>query len=250
MKHLELPPVIVALDVSAPTLAHDIITAINDYDRNDIALQFRASRLLAEGDALVQEAKEADWNVIIATRFGDEPKKLALDLDTYISDSANNPFAITLEPPARTSGDAEVLEIALSRVHGLGVVTIGFSRLDKLFSNDHDHIADTDYGTWRRARELGIRATEVAFSGMRSFYNSIASYEGTVEDGPLIVVSKILDSDSIKDPRNPDTDMVHSNARQVYESGAASVLMGDSVIRANKPTDVLDAVLEAHRETR
>lgn len=234
----EFPPVIAALDVTSSEQASRLMHTLDRYDREDVALQFRASRLMAEGDALIREAQALDWKVVAATRYGDEPKKLALDLDTFREGKNPKPFAITMEPTAPNREDAHLLVAALAQVHDIGVVTIGFGRSDRIVSTDHDHIADIDFASWQRSSELGIHAAEVTFSGLHHFYEAVATHEEPASS-PHVIVSKILDN---------DPSVIQANALQAYEYGARSILLGGSIIRANDPTVIVDAVLEAHHQ--
>lgn len=243
----ELPPVIVALDVSSANRAHTVMRTIDDYDRSQIALQFRASRLMAEGDGLVQEAREADWNVIIATRFGDKANKMALDIDTTVKDSDTNPWGITLETPHRSSEGIEELKIAISRARGLGVHTISFSRSDRFHPNDYDHIAETDFDTWVKSKEFTIDATEIAYNGLDNFFRLMELQEKNLQDGPALIVSHI----PYKEPgtrRKASRNIIHTHAQNAFGYGVTSLLLGDSIVEASDPADIIDAVLEAHEE--
>lgn len=245
MTNRELPPVIAALDVRSSDEARDLIQRLDVFDRDSVALQFRASHLMAEGNILIDEAQKEGWKVIAATRFGDEPNKLALDLDVY-SKKNNNPFAITLEPPAvnRISDSASLL-IAVNNVHEQGIMTIGFSHSDRLGPLDHDHIAESDLATWERARDIGIHASEVVFSGMDGFY---ASRKTGNDSDPLVIVSKIP-AVSYVDRQRPPLESVWFNSRTAFSKGASSILLGDLVVHADNPVHTIDAILDAHEST-
>lgn len=242
-----LPPVIVALDVRTPDRAKEIMTELHHFHRHDVGLQIRASLLIRHGQEVIKAARKNGWTVIAGTGFGGEPRKLELDLDTYIVDHKNPdvlPRGLTLEPPHESSAvDFDKLKDKLRIVHETGVATIGIARTDQfLAERDVNIIAERDFNMWQRAKELGITAAEVIFRGLH--YGSQLSGTPYSPDGPGLIVSKISQSLDGKHTENP----IPENSRIAYSLGANSVLLGQSIVDSPSPVEVVRQVLEAHTE--
>lgn len=246
MKSIEqIPPVVVALDVETIEEERNIVQALDDFSREDIALQVRQGRM---DSPHFRELIQDGWFVIAGNRFDDAPAKMAIDIHYALraEDEEHTPrplpHAITVRPP-RTSDVSEltVIRNCIDTIQKLKVPrhgdnprddktmelsVIGTAQPELFHRSDNEHIGDQAYLNAKRARAIDIQGFEVVFNGLRGYVDN---------GGPGIVLASKLSLSELS---------LQDAAHEAYKLGAKSIILGDSVVKSPQPAVIIRNILD------
>jgi hypothetical protein len=261
-----IPPIIVALDTATIDGAREVVEKLGHFSPADLAFIVRQGMLDTN---LMRELVEDGWFVIGGTRFADAPSKVTLDVKLALRthDESGNlrtlPHALTLEPFKTTNRDELkyaaklVTEVHNTKTKGhdwftpthepvpdVGVSLIGIAQPEVFHHSDREQIGSQACNEAIRALAVGIQAFEIVFNGLEIFIHERNNVAELLEDGPTKAALLSGEGIMLTSKLSLAEIELKKAAAIAYKLGARSIILGDSVVKNDKPSEVIQTVLD------